>query len=112
MAELDVTQKAEIYETLSSLSMAFVGIVEHIQTIQQTGILTPKFSRLYQAFAQELQGEMNSEILLTLHGIEDDDWMRFGRVRDKWEKYLKGSDPKQRKPKRHKPKPAGLTRKH
>jgi hypothetical protein len=38
MAALDVNQKADIYETLSSLNLAFAGIVQHLQTLQKTGL--------------------------------------------------------------------------
>src|SRR5579859_3906293 len=34
MAALDVTQKAGVYETLSSLNLAFAGIIQHLQTLQ------------------------------------------------------------------------------
>ena len=46
MAVLDVKQKAEIYETLSSLNAAFAGIVQHLRTLQQTGLFTSKASKL------------------------------------------------------------------
>jgi hypothetical protein len=97
LAAIDVNQKADIYETLSSLNLAFAGIVEHLQTMQQTGVFRPKYTRLFQGFAQELQAEINQEFLGTLESLESDDWGRFGKIRDKWEKYLRGEDPKPRK---------------
>lgn len=97
MAALDVTQKAAIYHTLYELNSSFAAIVGHCSALQQAGVLTPKYSRLFQGFAQELQAELNSELLQFMDQIELDDWSRFGRIRDQWEKYLRGADPKQRK---------------
>jgi hypothetical protein len=36
MAALDGTQKADVYETLSSLNMAFAGIIQHLQNKRQS----------------------------------------------------------------------------
>lgn len=96
MAAPDVTQKSEIYETLSSLNMAFAGIVQHLQTLQKTGLFSSKVAKLLPSFALELQAEFNQEFLETLHQLELDDWGRYGRVRQKYEKYLRGSEPKQK----------------
>jgi hypothetical protein len=100
MAAPDVTQKAEIYETLSSLNTAFAGIVQHLQTLQKTGLFTTKAAKLLPSFVQELQAECNQEFLETLHQMELDDWGRYGRVREKWEKYLRGPEQKETRGKR------------
>jgi hypothetical protein len=97
MADLDVTQKAEVYETLSSLNTAFAGIIQHLQTLQKTGLFKTKAAKLLPSFTQELQAECNQEFLETLHQLELDDWGRHGRVREKWEKYLKGPEPKMKR---------------
>ena len=80
MAALDVTQKADIYETLSSLNMAFAGIVQHLQTLQRTGLFKSKAAKLFPSFALELQAEFNQEFLEDLHQLELDDWGRYGKV--------------------------------
>jgi hypothetical protein len=38
----------------------------------------------------------NQEFLDTLHQMELDDWGRHGRVREKWEKYLRGPETKRK----------------
>jgi len=100
MAAPDVTQKSEIYETLSSLNMAFAGIVQHLQTLQKTGLFSSKAAKLLPSFIQELLAECNQEFLETLHQLELDDWGRYGRVREKYEKYLRGPEPKQKETQR------------
>lgn len=88
MAVLDVTQKAAIYHTLYRINSDFAAIVEHYQSLRETGLLTARFTRLYQGFTRELQAEFNQDFLLALHKIELDDWGRFGKVRQQWEKHL------------------------
>lgn len=91
MAAIDVTQKADVYETLSSLNMAFAGIIQHLQTLQQTGLFRSKVAKLFPGFTLELQAEFNQEFLESLHQLELDDWGRYGKVRQHWEKEI--SDP-------------------
>jgi hypothetical protein len=92
MATFDVTQKTEVYETLSSLNMAFAGIVQHLQTLQKTGLFKSKAAKLFPGFALELQAEFNQEFLENLHQLELDDWGRYGKARDKYEKHLRDPD--------------------
>jgi hypothetical protein len=90
MAVFDVTQKAAIYHTLYRINADFAAIVEHYQSLRETGLLTARYTRLYQGFTRELQAEFNQDFLLALHKIEMDDWGRFGEVRQQWEKHLRG----------------------
>jgi hypothetical protein len=92
MAVLDVTQKADIYETLSSLNTAFAGIVQDLQKLQRTGPFKPKSAKLFSSLAQELQAEINQDFLEDLHQLELDDWNRFGKVRDARDKELRDPD--------------------
>jgi len=90
MAVFDVAQKAAIYHTLYRINAGFAAIVEHYQSLRETGLLTARFARLYQGFTRELQAEFNQDFLLALHNIELDDWGRYGKVRQQWEKHLRG----------------------
>ena len=92
MADLDVTQKADIYETLSGLNTAFAGIVQQLQKLQRTAPFKPKSAKLFSGLAQELQAEINQEFLEYLHQLELDDWNRFGKVRQAREKELRDPD--------------------
>jgi hypothetical protein len=89
MATIDVTQKSQIYHTLSELNTAFAPIVGHCDTLQQTGLFKSKAAKLFSSFTQELQAEMNQEFLEDLHQLELDDWNRHGKV---CEKYLGDPD--------------------
>jgi hypothetical protein len=59
--------------------------VHHIQAIQQAGVITLKYNRLFSGFTRELQSEINSDILDHLHDRKLDDWNCFGKVRQTYE---------------------------
>jgi len=92
MADLDVTKKLSIYHTLYRLNRAFAAIVDHCRTLEATKIFPSKSLRNFQGFTQELQAEINEELLETLHQAELDDWSRFGKVREAWEKSIRDPD--------------------
>jgi hypothetical protein len=92
LAVPDVTQKADIYETLSALNTGFAGIVQRLQKLQQTGPFKPKSVKLFSSLTQELQAEINQDFLEDLHQLELDDWNRFGKVRDARDKELRDPD--------------------
>jgi hypothetical protein len=92
MATFDVTQKTEVYETLSSLNRAFAGIVQHLQKLQRSGPFKPKSAKLFSGLTQELQAEINQDFLEDLHQLELDDWNRYGKVRDAKDKELRDPD--------------------
>ena len=92
MAAIDVTKKLLIYHTLYRFNLSFSNIVTHCHTLQEAGVFTPKSTRLFQGYAQELQAEMNQELLETMHQTELDDWGRFGKIRQAEEKRLRDPD--------------------
>ena len=94
IATFDITQKTRIYHTMAQLTSSFSSIMRYCEELEQAGVLTAKYRRLYQAFTMEIQAQLNSDILEHMDSIEMDDWNRSGRVRDKWEKYLRSEGEK------------------
>jgi hypothetical protein len=92
MAAVNSSEKTAIYHTLYLLNISFARIVTHCQALHDAGVLARKFNRLYQAYAQELQAEINDETLDTVTSIEADDRHRFGRIRDARDKELRDPD--------------------
>jgi hypothetical protein len=92
MANFDVNRKAGVYETLSSLNTAFAGIIQHLETLQRTGLCKSRAAKLFPDFVSELQAECNQEYLDSLHQLELDDWGRYGKARQKYEKHLRDPD--------------------
>lgn len=90
----DITKKARIYHTLAQITSSFSSIVRYCEELEQAGALTPKTKRRFQAFAVEVQAEINIQVLEHIDHIEAHDWHTSGQVREKWEKYLRGPDPK------------------
>jgi len=92
MADLDVTKKLSVYHLLYRINLSFAAIVRRCRELEDTRVFRPKFLRLFQGFAQELQSEINQELLLPMHELEMDEWFRHGKVRQAWEKYLRDPD--------------------
>ena len=92
MADLDVTKKLHIYHSLYRLNLSFAAIVRRCRDLQEAQIFRPKFLRLFQGYAQELQAEINEELLEVLHDVELDDYARFGKIRDARDKELRDPD--------------------
>jgi hypothetical protein len=92
MAAQEVTKKLHVYHILYRLNLSFSNIVKRCGTLQEAGILTRKDSQFYQGLTQELQSEINQFTLEKMHGIELDDWARFGKIRQAEEKRLRDPD--------------------
>jgi hypothetical protein len=92
MADLDVTKKLSIYHLLYRINLSFTNIVRRCRELEDARVFRPKYLRQFQGFAQELQAEVNSELLDTLNDRELDDWNRYGKVRQAWEKWLRDPD--------------------
>ena len=92
MADRETTGKLGIYHTIYRLNLSFANIVDHCATLREYGVLTAKFTRLYQSYAQELQAEINQDVVEILDGIELHDMFRFGKVRSAREKELRDPD--------------------
>ena len=92
MADRGAAGKLRIYHTIYRLNLSFANIVEHCVALQEYGVFTAKFTRLYQSYAQELQAEINQDVVEILGGIELHDMFRFGKVRSAREKELRDPD--------------------
>lgn len=89
VAERDARAKLRIYHTLYRLNLSFANIVAYCQALGASRVLTPKFTKLYQSYAQELQAEINDEAIDFLEGVESNDMFRFGKARIAREKELR-----------------------
>jgi len=92
VADRGAAGKLRIYHTIYRLNLSFANIVEHCAALQEYGVFTAKFTRLYQSYAQELQAEINQDVVEILDGIELHDMFRFGKVRSAREKELRDPD--------------------
>ena len=89
MPERDASAKLRIYFTIYRLNLSFANIVANCRALGESGILSPKFIRLYQSYAQELQAEINEEVMAIMDEVELRDMHRFGKARIAREKELR-----------------------
>jgi hypothetical protein len=92
MADRDARAKLAIYHTIYRLNLSFANIVANCRALGESGILSPKFTRLYQSYAQELQAEINEDVVAIMDEVELRDMHRFGKVRLAREKELRDPD--------------------
>jgi hypothetical protein len=92
MPERDASAKLRIYHTIYRLNLSFANIVANCRALGESGILDPKFTRLYQSYTQELQAEINEDVLAIINEVELRDMHRFGKVRLAREKELRDPD--------------------
>jgi hypothetical protein len=92
MADRDATGKLRIYHTIYRLNLSFANIVANCRALGESGILSPKFTRLYQSYAQELQAEINEDVMSAMDEVESHDQFRFGKARVAREKELRDPD--------------------
>jgi|ERR1041385_2552639 hypothetical protein len=92
MAAIEVTKKLLIYHTLYRLNLSFSNIVTPCGELHDAGGLSPRSTKLFQGYTQELQAEINQELLEMMHTTELDDWGRFGKIRQAEEKRLRDPD--------------------
>jgi hypothetical protein len=89
MPDRDASAKLRIYFTIYRLNLSFANIVANCRALGESGILSPKFTRLYQSYAQELQAEINEEVMAIMEEVELRDMHRFGKARIAREKELR-----------------------
>src|SRR5713226_337342 len=79
-------QKLRAYQTLFTLNQAFESVLADLQRLQRLPFFRPEFLREFQVMVEETRACVNFELVETMHSREQDDWARFGRLRQKWEK--------------------------
>ena len=80
------SQKLLAYQTLFTLNQAFENVLADLQRLQRLPFFRPEFLREFQVMVEETRACINFEIVESLHSREQNDWTRFGRLRQKWEK--------------------------
>src|SRR6266478_5619583 len=79
-------QKVQAYETLYTLNQGFEQVLAGLRSLQQFPFFRPEFLREFQVMVAETRACINFELVESLHSREQDDWARFGRLRQQWEK--------------------------
>ena len=85
-------QKLLAYQTLFTLNQAFESVLADLHRLQRLPFFRLEFLREFQVMVEETRACINFELVEAMHSREQDDWTRFGRLRQKWEKRYR--DPK------------------
>src|SRR5260221_11645081 len=80
------SQNLRAYQTLFTLNQAFESVLADLQRLQRLPFFRPEFLREFQVMVGETRACINFELVESLHSREQDDWARFGRLRQQWEK--------------------------
>ena len=80
------SQKLRAYQTLFSLNQAFESVLADLHKLQRLPFFRPAFLQEFQVMVEETRACINFELVESLHSREQDDWARFGRLRQQWEK--------------------------
>ena len=79
-------QKLRAYQTLFTLNQAFENVLADLHRLQRLPFFRREFLREFQVMVEETRACVNFELVEALHSREQDDWTRFGRLRQQWEK--------------------------
>jgi hypothetical protein len=80
------TDKFPVYETLAAFNQGFAQILQNLQRLEGLGFLQHELFTGFQVTLEETRAWANFEVVEKLHGHEESDWTRLGRLRRQWEK--------------------------
>ena len=80
------SQKLLAYQTLFTLNQAFENVLADLQRLQRLPFFRRDFLREFQVMVEETRACVNFELVEAMHSREQDDWTRYGRLRQQWEK--------------------------
>ena len=86
MAETNLTsgERLRVYQAVFRLNRSFHLIICRLLELGNFKIFrtsNPKKLAELRGLTQEMQVEINHQLLESLHGVEDEDWFRFGKTR-------------------------------
>lgn len=85
------SQKVQVYEALASVNGAFEQILADFRRLQEFPFFRRDLLKHFQLVVEETRAWANFEVAEVMHSREQNDWTRFGRLRQRWEKRY--SDP-------------------
>jgi hypothetical protein len=85
-------QKLRVYETLHSLNQGFEQVLAELRRLQVFPFFRRELLGHFQVVVEETRAWANFELVGVLHGREQGDWTRFGRLRRRWEKRYQDPD--------------------
>lgn len=84
--------KLNSYSLLFNVNRSMRNVCVALHDLEATGLFDAEQLKVYRGLTRELQAQINSELLETLHSMELKEAGRWGKVRLEWEKWLEGKD--------------------
>jgi hypothetical protein len=82
-------QKAIVYQRLFQINAGFAGIAGQILSLQKHVTYPNKHTKYLLTYLHALQAQINVSFLHPIERIEEEDWSRFERIREKLEKQFR-----------------------
>ena len=89
---MEYSQKLRVYETLHSFNQAFEQVLADFRRLQQLPFFSRKFLHHFQVAVEETRAWANFEIAEVMHSREQNDWARYGRLRQQFERRYRDPD--------------------
>ena len=82
-------QKTLIYQRLYQINAGFAGIAGQVLSLQEHVKYPNKHTKYLLTYLHELQAQINSSFLQPIEQIQEEDWSRFERIREKLAKQFR-----------------------
>jgi hypothetical protein len=99
MAAIQFTsgERQDVYRLIFLLNRSFHFIVQRLEELGKTGIISALDLKDYLGITQETQLGINTAVLNILDPVENDDHAQFGKVRTAMEKRLRTPLPERKR---------------
>jgi hypothetical protein len=83
---MDRSAKLQVYEALASVNGAFEQVLADFRHLREVRFFRRDSLKQFQVVIEETRSWVNFEVADVMHSREQNDWARFGRARQQWEK--------------------------
>jgi hypothetical protein len=80
------SEKLRAYDALAGFNQGFAKVLQNLRSLDRLGFSQGEIFTALQVTLEETRAWANFEVIERLHGREEKDWARFGRLRRRWEK--------------------------
>lgn len=80
------SHKVQVYEALASVNGAFEQVLADFRHLQEFPFFRRDLLEHFQVVIEETRSRVNFEVAEVMNSREQNDWARFGRARQQWEK--------------------------
>jgi len=86
------SEKLLAYDALAGFNQGLAQVLHNLRSLDKLGFLHGEIFTALQVTLEETRAWANFEVIERLHGLEESDWSRFGRLRRRLEKKYENPD--------------------